>query len=112
MGLSTPMVSSTKLTKHGVDYLEDPTLQRSTVGALEYATITRLEICFAVNKVCQFMTQSLEDNWSVPLRYLNILLTTFPWASKGWPINWQTLFTANDISGQVRVAYWSAPQFI
>ena len=33
-GLPTPMVSSTKLTKHGANYFSDPTHYRSRVGAL------------------------------------------------------------------------------
>lgn len=34
---------------------DKPQQYRSIVGALQYLTITRLEISFAVNKVAQFM---------------------------------------------------------
>jgi histone deacetylase 1/2 len=34
---------------------EDSTRYRSLVGALQYLTLTRLDITFAVNKVCQFL---------------------------------------------------------
>ncbi|CAL9004052.1 unnamed protein product [Prunus brigantina] len=37
--------------------LSDPTLYRSLVGALQYLTFTRPDIAYAVNTVCQFMTQ-------------------------------------------------------
>ncbi|KAF3672166.1 hypothetical protein FXO38_06237 [Capsicum annuum] len=37
------------------DPLLDACLYRSVVGALQYITITRLEISYAVNRVCQFM---------------------------------------------------------
>jgi histone deacetylase 1/2 len=44
--LPTPMVGNLKLSKTGSDYLQDPTMYRSVVGALHYATITRPEISF------------------------------------------------------------------
>ena len=52
--ISTPMVLVLK-SKHGSDQLADPTLYHSIVGALQYATVTRLEISYSVNKACQFM---------------------------------------------------------
>jgi histone deacetylase 1/2 len=62
-GMPTPMVSSSKLSKVGSDVVYDPTLFRSVVGALQYATLTRPEISFYVNKVCQFLSNPLEDHW-------------------------------------------------
>ncbi|KAM1315704.1 hypothetical protein ACFX2F_019436 [Malus domestica] len=50
---STP-VSSAKL-DHSGTILSDPTLYRSTVGALQYLTWTRPDLAFAVNQVCQHM---------------------------------------------------------
>ncbi|RVW81312.1 Retrovirus-related Pol polyprotein from transposon RE1 [Vitis vinifera] len=47
---------------------------RSVVGALQYITITRPEIAFSVNKVCQFMQKPLDTHWKAVkqiLRYLN-----------------------------------------
>jgi hypothetical protein len=44
--MPTPMVGNLKLSKTGSDYLQDPTMYRSVVGALQYATITRPEISF------------------------------------------------------------------
>lgn len=61
-GINTPMISSLKLSKHGTDVLQDPTFYRSIVGALQYVTITRPEICFSVNKACQFLSQLLESH--------------------------------------------------
>lgn len=37
------------------DPLFDPSLYRSTVGVLQYLTLTLLEITFAINQACQFM---------------------------------------------------------
>lgn len=71
--ISSSMVSNCELYKHGVDVFSDPTLYISIVGALQYATFTGPEITFAVNKVCQFMANSLDSHWAVVkqiLRYL------------------------------------------
>lgn len=71
--ISSPMVSGLKLSKEGSDLLPDPSLYRSVVGALQYATIMRTEISYAVNKVCQFMSRPLESHWNAVkciLRYL------------------------------------------
>ncbi|WKA03793.1 hypothetical protein VitviT2T_021882 [Vitis vinifera] len=50
---STPMTSRLKL--YGSDPVENGQLYRSIVGALQYVTITRPEISYCVNRVCQFM---------------------------------------------------------
>jgi histone deacetylase 1/2 len=42
--------------------MEDASHYRSIVGALQYLTITRPDIAFAVNKACQFMQQPLPEN--------------------------------------------------
>ncbi|XP_006598570.1 uncharacterized mitochondrial protein AtMg00810-like [Glycine max] len=71
--ISSPMVSNCKLSRHGDDAFHDPTLYRYVVGALQYATLTRPEISFVVNKVCQFMAAPLDSHWTVAkqiLRYL------------------------------------------
>jgi hypothetical protein len=54
---STPMVTSEKLSVHEGEQLgpKDSTHYRSIVGALQYLTLTRPDISFAVNKVCQFL---------------------------------------------------------
>lgn len=57
--VSAPMTTGQKLTSYGSDPIEDVQLYRSVVGALQYATINWLEICFSVNKVCQFMQSPL-----------------------------------------------------
>src|ERR1044072_409456 len=74
--LPTPMVGTCKLTKLGSDYMDDPTLYRSIVGALQYATLTHPEICFSVNKVCQFLSQPLEEHWKAVKRILRYLKGT------------------------------------
>ncbi|XP_047342737.1 uncharacterized mitochondrial protein AtMg00810-like [Impatiens glandulifera] len=53
--LHTPVSAASSLSKHDGDPLSDPFLYRSIVGALQYLTLTRLELAFAVNRACQFM---------------------------------------------------------
>uniref|UniRef100_A0A803Q2E8 Reverse transcriptase Ty1/copia-type domain-containing protein n=1 Tax=Cannabis sativa TaxID=3483 RepID=A0A803Q2E8_CANSA len=70
---NTPMNSGLKLSNYGSEPMEDVTLYRSIFGALQYATITRPELTFSVNKVCQFMHAPLQQHWMVMkhiLRYI------------------------------------------
>lgn len=71
--IAFPMVSGCKVTKTGADLFSDPTLYRSVVGALQNSTITRPELSFAVNKVCQFMANPLETHWTSVKRILRFL---------------------------------------
>nr|KYP45979.1 hypothetical protein KK1_032476 [Cajanus cajan] len=77
--ISSPMVSGCKLSKIGSEKFLDASLYRSVVGALHYATITRPEISFSVNKVCQFMSQPLEQHWIAMKRILRYLKGTISW---------------------------------
>ncbi|CAL9007689.1 unnamed protein product [Prunus brigantina] len=74
----TPALSGRRLSISDGDPLPDPTEYRSTVGALQYLTLTRPDIAFAVNQVCQFMHQPTTAHWLAVkriLRYLNGTLT-------------------------------------
>jgi hypothetical protein len=51
----TPLASGSKLSAYDGPPLSDATKSRSLVGALQYLTLTRPDICYAVNQVCQFM---------------------------------------------------------
>ncbi|KAF7831723.1 Retrovirus-related Pol polyprotein from transposon TNT 1-94 [Senna tora] len=50
-----PMVSGLKFHAGGDEPFSDATLYGSIVGALQYTALTRPEIAYSVNKVCQFM---------------------------------------------------------
>ncbi|KAI5327629.1 hypothetical protein L3X38_027025 [Prunus dulcis] len=54
---TTPCKPHCQLLASEGDSLSDPTIYRSIVGALQYLTFTRLDLCYAVNTVCQYMTQ-------------------------------------------------------
>ena len=51
-----------ELTKTGSAFFSDPSLYMSVVGALEYATITRPNLAYAANKVCQFISHPLKTH--------------------------------------------------
>ncbi|CAM8975689.1 unnamed protein product [Rhodiola kirilowii] len=62
----------TRLVKAG-DPLHDPHLYCSVVGALQYVTITRPALSYAVNRVCQFMHAPTETHWPAIKRILRYL---------------------------------------
>nr|KYP67571.1 Retrovirus-related Pol polyprotein from transposon TNT 1-94 [Cajanus cajan] len=83
--ISSPMVSGCKLSKIRSEKFPDASLYRSVVGALQYATIIRPEISFSVNKVCQFMSQPLEQHWIVVKRILRYLKGIISWGLRLQP---------------------------
>jgi Reverse transcriptase (RNA-dependent DNA polymerase) len=66
----TPMASSNSLSLHDDDPYSDPKRYRSVVGALQYATITRPDISFAVNKISQFKHAPTTTHWTAVKRIL------------------------------------------
>jgi histone deacetylase 1/2 len=77
-GLSTPMATSEKLSRLDGTALSpaDATRYRSVVGALQYLTLTRPDICFCVNKVCQFLQNPTDVHWTAVKRILRYLKQT------------------------------------
>jgi hypothetical protein len=74
--ISSPMSSSTALSAFSGDPFSDPSLYRSIVGSLQYLSLTRPDVSFAVNKVCQFMHRPTVSHWSAVKRLLRYLKHT------------------------------------
>jgi hypothetical protein len=72
---STPIANTKKLSREEGTLLsdKDSTQYRSLLGALQYVTLTKLDIAYAVNKVCQFLNSPTDVHLMAAkhiLRYL------------------------------------------
>ena len=67
---SSPVAAGTKLSQDDSTPLVDVTTYRSLVGALQYLTMTRPDLTYAVNQVCQFMHQPRQTHMIAVKRIL------------------------------------------
>jgi hypothetical protein len=76
--MCTPLAADEKisLTDGDLLYAEDASSYQSVVSALQYLTLTRPNISFVVNKVCQFLHAPTTHHWSVVKRILPYLCGT------------------------------------
>ncbi|CAA7050582.1 unnamed protein product [Microthlaspi erraticum] len=72
----TPMCPTTKLTLTSGDPLPDAKEFRAVIGSLQYLSLTRPDISFAVNKLSQFMHKPTTDHWHAAKRVLRYLAGT------------------------------------
>ncbi|RVW66484.1 Retrovirus-related Pol polyprotein from transposon RE1 [Vitis vinifera] len=68
--------TSFQLSQYDGTLLENATMYRSTVGALQYLTISRPEIAFVISKVNQFIHKSTDLHWKASKRLLRYLKGT------------------------------------
>ena len=75
--ISSPTATSTNLSAFVGDPIQDVTLYRSTVGALQYLALTRPDKSFIVNRLAQFMLSPKIEHWQSIKRFLHYLKQTF-----------------------------------
>jgi hypothetical protein len=95
--ISTPMAASEKISRDDGTFLkgEEQLQYRSIVGGLQYLTITRPDLSFAVNRVCQFIQAPTDVHWGAVKRILRFLKGT---AGHGLKIQRSTNDTLNAFS--------------
>ncbi|KAK6146445.1 hypothetical protein DH2020_020314 [Rehmannia glutinosa] len=98
-----PICSSTKLSLQDSAHLEDLTLYRSTIGALQYLNMTRRDISFVVNKLSQFLHAPTENHWKICKRVLRYLKGTISASILFQPISRMSLecYSDSDYAGNI-----------
>lgn len=81
MEMSKPVLTplpthSSSLTLSSGSLLSDPTEYRTVVGSLQYLSLTRPDISFAVNRMSQFMHAPTDEHWNCVKRILRYLCGT------------------------------------
>ncbi|KAJ0806767.1 putative RNA-directed DNA polymerase [Helianthus annuus] len=74
--VTSPITTIANLSLGDSPLFDNPVRYRQIVGALQYVTLSRPDITFAVNKVCQFMHSPTENHWSAVKRILRYLQGT------------------------------------
>jgi histone deacetylase 1/2 len=75
---TTPMSSTETLsaTDGALLSADDATEYKSIVGGLQYLTITRPDVSYAVNRVCQYLHAPWDTHWSAVKRILRYVRST------------------------------------
>eukprot|EP00253_Pinus_taeda_P001713 PITA_01713 len=71
--MATPMITNRKKIYASKDKEVDPTLYRQLIGSLMYLVNTRLNICYTVDTLSQFMVEPKRAHWATDkhvLRYI------------------------------------------
>jgi len=74
--VATPLPPGPPPTLAMGELILDPSEYRATVGSLQYLSVTRPDLSFAVNKLSQFMHKPTEKHWKLVKRLLRYLSGT------------------------------------
>lgn len=73
---SSPASSGSRLSLFEGEPYNDPTEYRRIVGCLQYLTLTRPDISYAVSQVCQFMHRPTTVHWMAVIGIMRYLKGT------------------------------------
>ncbi|OMO78632.1 Integrase, catalytic core [Corchorus capsularis] len=74
--ISTPMATKSGSSPNDDALYSDAPFYRSIIGGLQYLTFTRLDICYSVNYLCQFMHQPTNLHFQLVKRILRYVQGT------------------------------------
>ncbi|XP_019193091.1 PREDICTED: uncharacterized protein LOC109187358 [Ipomoea nil] len=93
--LTTPASVSQAVTPSDQPF-ENPTQYRRVFGALQYLTITRPDLAYAVNRLCQFMHSPTEDHWAMEKRGLRYIKGTLGYGLRLTPSDSSAIHAYSD----------------
>ncbi|XP_019168239.1 PREDICTED: uncharacterized protein LOC109163960 [Ipomoea nil] len=93
--LTTPASVTQAVTPSYQPY-ENPTQYRRIVGALQYLTITRPDLAYVVNRLCQFMHSPTEDHWAMVKRVLRYIKGTLGYGLRLTPSDSSAIHAYSD----------------
>ena len=74
--VQTPLPTRPPNNLHSGTPLSDPTTYRTVVSNLQYLSLMRPDVSYAVNKLSQFMHQPSAEHWKLAKRVLRYLCGT------------------------------------
>ncbi|KAA3469721.1 hypothetical protein EPI10_015482 [Gossypium australe] len=93
-GVPTPMISSCPLSKHICIPLVDPHEYHSNAGSLQYMVLTRLDIAYVVNRICQFMRSPTDVHFVITRPFKRLSLVGYVEAIWGFDFDDRHLTTS------------------
>ncbi|KAJ4778087.1 polyprotein [Rhynchospora pubera] len=74
--VATPIATGVQFLPGDSVFFSDPHLYKSTIGALQYVTVTRPDLSYAINRLSQFMHAPTVNHWTAVKRVLRYLVGT------------------------------------
>jgi hypothetical protein len=92
----TPVDTKPKLSAKSSTPYDDPSLYRSLAGALQYLTFTRPDISYAVQQICLFMHNPMDDHMQALRRILRYVKGTSQYGLHLYPSSTTSLISYTD----------------